>query len=286
MIRLAVAILALAAALAVAAIADGRAALGRLLMAAGWPEPAVGLFDRPEAIGTALYRAGRYGEAADAFRRAGAAFAFDRGDALARAGRLAEAVEAFDAVLAGRPDDRDAAANRALVAALIAGREALPPEGTIDGGAALTEKKSRAGEARSEGDEQPSGGDGMAGDQQAASSSSAEGGSRVARKGATDTKAQAAGEGRATGAATDSDGVGKASVTDAVIAKAFEDVRKREMGKSFDAQAMAANREWLETLADDPGRYLKLIIAAEQTRRREAGPIPTELDVLSGKATR
>jgi Ca-activated chloride channel homolog len=41
--------------------------------------------------------------------------------------------------------------------------------------------------------------------------------------------------------------------------------------KPVDAMSIAAGREWLATLADEPGQYLKLRIAAEHQRRTELG---------------
>jgi tetratricopeptide (TPR) repeat protein len=266
---------ALAACLAAAVASDGSAGFGRALVAVGLPDAGLRFLDDPAGRGVALYRAGRFTEAAEAFRIAGLTHAFDRGDALARAGDYRGALEAFDAVLATRPGDADAAANRALVAAVLDRQEtAERAAGKIAGGAASTEKKRRDGEPRGDAEDQNSTGDGMAGDKQAGSDAGSPGGSKAARKGAADTKAKDAGQGQANGSATDSDGVGRASVTDAVIAKAFEQVRKREMGKSWDAQAMAASRQWLTTLADDPGRYLKLRIAAEHARRAANGLAP------------
>lgn len=274
MTRMACALAVLVLLMAIAAAADGPTAFGRALVNVGRPRAALALLEDPAERGVALYRAGLFTDAAEAFRRAGPAFAFDRGTALARAGDYRGAIEAFDAALARRPGDVDAAANRALVAALLDSLATERAKGRIEGGPASTERTSRDGEARGDAEDQTSQGDGMAGDRQAGSETSSPGGSKASRKGPADTKARDAGQGQATGAATDSDGVGRAGVTDAVIAKAFEQVRKREMGKSWDAQAMAATRQWLATLADDPGRYLKSRIAAEHARRAELGVSP------------
>lgn len=45
----------------------------------------------------------------------------------------------------------------------------------------------------------------------------------------------------------------------------------RRVPKIFDAQFVAANRRWLETLEDQPGRYLRARLAAEQKARGAAG---------------
>ncbi|QDC09874.1 hypothetical protein FHY55_11720 [Oceanicola sp. D3] len=101
--------------LALALLAGGLAPFGRALMAAGVPVPA--LFSDPGWRGVALYRAGRFDEAAEAFGAAGQPF--NRGNALARAGQYAAALEAYDLARAG--DDSAAGANFDLVAAYYAG---------------------------------------------------------------------------------------------------------------------------------------------------------------------
>jgi hypothetical protein len=45
----------------------------------------------------------------------------------------------------------------------------------------------------------------------------------------------------------------------------------RRVTKSFEAHEIRPDRLWLRTLPDDPGRYLKLRLKAEHTRRVEAG---------------
>ena len=50
-------------------------------------------------------------------------------------------------------------------------------------------------------------------------------------------------------------------------------VRERaiKVTRPQEAKALIANEQWLSTLADEPGRYLKLRIAADYARRREQG---------------
>lgn len=101
--------------LALGLLLGGLAPLGRVLMAAGLPVPA--LFSDPGWRGVALYRAGRFEAAAEAFGAAGQPF--NRGNALARAGQYAAALEAYDLARAG--GDGAAGANFDLVAAYYAG---------------------------------------------------------------------------------------------------------------------------------------------------------------------
>lgn len=104
----------------------GTAPFGRLLLAAGLPGAAAPLLSDPGWRGVALYRAGAFDAAAQAFR---AARAFHNlGNAEARRGRYAAALEAYD--LARSRGDADAGANFDLVAAFYAGY-ALDPEAPV-----------------------------------------------------------------------------------------------------------------------------------------------------------
>lgn len=269
--RLALALMLLAIGIGGAYFAQGSAPFGRLLLAVGMPSAALHFLDGAEWRGVALYRAGRFEEAATAFSAAGRGYAFNRGNALARAGKYRDALTAYDVALGANPADEAAAANRALIAALLDHPEPLTGGASTEGGAAKSEKDLRSEDREGDTETGKSKRDGMAGAREAGLQSDAPGGSKVARKGATEQKAQSAGEGKANGSATDAEGAGKASITDAIIAKQFELVRKRELGKSYDAQAASANRQWLATLPDDPGRYLKLRLRAEHARRIELG---------------
>lgn len=69
----------------------------------------------PLRIGAALYRAGEFKEAAQAFGRTRSPEGqFNRGNALVMQGKYAEAVEAYETALAARPDWREAEMNREL----------------------------------------------------------------------------------------------------------------------------------------------------------------------------
>jgi Ca-activated chloride channel family protein len=49
--------------------------------------------------------------------------------------------------------------------------------------------------------------------------------------------------------------------------------RASQVRRPSESKALIANEQWLATLADEPGRYLKLRIAAEYRRRLEAGTL-------------
>ncbi|MEP9347903.1 VWA domain-containing protein [Xanthobacter sp. KR7-225] len=79
---------------------------------------AAGLFEDPVWRANALYRAGEFAAAADAFAGIPGGD-YNRGNALARAGRLEEAVAAYDTALAADPSHEDAAYNRDLLRKLL-----------------------------------------------------------------------------------------------------------------------------------------------------------------------
>jgi len=84
------------------------------------PEQAAQDLQDPDLRGSALYRAGDYKRAAEAFSRGDASSAvYNRANALARAGELEEALSTYDQVLAGQPDHEDARFNRQLVQQLL-----------------------------------------------------------------------------------------------------------------------------------------------------------------------
>jgi Ca-activated chloride channel family protein len=84
------------------------------------PEQAVQKFEAPAWRGSALYRAGEYEAAIDAFKEGNQVNSrYNLGNALARAGKLEEAVAAYEEVLADNPDHEDARHNRDLVEELL-----------------------------------------------------------------------------------------------------------------------------------------------------------------------
>ncbi|MFG1478418.1 VWA domain-containing protein [Xanthobacter sp. V4C-4] len=75
-------------------------------------------FENPEWQASALYKAGRFEEAAAAFGRVPGGD-YNRGNALARAGQLEQALSAYDAALKADPAHADALFNRDLVQQLL-----------------------------------------------------------------------------------------------------------------------------------------------------------------------
>lgn len=104
-------------ALALALALGGTSPFGRVALALGLPGVAERLFEPPGWRGVALYRAGRFDDAAEAFTAA--KDPFNAGNAHAQAGQYAAALEAYDLAIAqGHPD---AQANFDVVAAYYAG---------------------------------------------------------------------------------------------------------------------------------------------------------------------
>jgi Ca-activated chloride channel homolog len=84
------------------------------------PDQAARALEDPDLRGSALYRAGDYDRAAEAFANGDARDAlYNRANALARAGKLEEALKAYDRVLEQQPQHDDARFNRNLVEQLL-----------------------------------------------------------------------------------------------------------------------------------------------------------------------
>jgi tetratricopeptide (TPR) repeat protein len=259
-------------ALAGGLLADARGQIGRLLLSAGFPSVAAELIEAPTWRGAALYEAGRWQEAAAAFAQAdGPARDYNRGNALARAGRLSEAVAAYDAALAADPDDDDARANRALVAALLAKADAFgTSDGLAEGGASL-ERRSRGEQPSDQKSDTTAQGDGAAGDREAGSAAETAGTGRVARTGQAQRQSSESGDGSARGSASDAAGAGRTGEGNASVARLGATAPFQPLPKSFGTQKIEATEQWLATLRDDPGAFLKLRMAHEQTKRQAAG---------------
>ena len=110
-----------------AVVLDGASGFGRVLLAAGMPRAAAPFLTDPAWRGVAEYRAGRWDEAAEAFRAADSQY--NLGNAETQAGRYSAALEAYD--IARAAGDADASANFDLVAAYYAGL-ALDPESVVE----------------------------------------------------------------------------------------------------------------------------------------------------------
>jgi Ca-activated chloride channel family protein len=250
----------------VAAALTGVDPAARLLIAVGLSDQAAWLARDPMLRGEALYASRRWAEAAAAFRDSGSRGAYNLGTALARAGRLQEAVRAYDTALVLDPYDDDAAFNRALVLALLE-RTAQAGAGAMPG----SSPNAPPGQGPASDDDRPPPGDsdGRGGNDDAQAASGSAGGSRALRQKGDDASRNAVPR-QATGSAADAEGPGAKSAELAEVAKQIKE-RWRRFGKSYEGQSVLPTREWLDAIPDDPGKFLKLRLAAEQAQRLARG---------------
>lgn len=253
---------------AVLAATDGSGRLGRALLSAGFPDLATRFMTEPAWRGVALYEDGRWELAAENFAASRVpGSAYNRGNALALSGRYAEAIRAYDLALAVDLEDSDARANRAIVAALMATDAAETGAGTGQTGAATEETSGMRRDDRADSDAQSTG-DGMAGDNPTSASSEQAGGTNIERlPDAEQTIAQVE-EGGARGVAADTEGAGETAGGMAEVADSGDGRRTRLPRPSDEARSVAPTVEWLATMSVDPGRFLRLRIAAEHARRQ------------------
>jgi Ca-activated chloride channel family protein len=102
---------------------------GQRLLEQSRPASAARHFQNPQWRGMALYQAGDYAGAAQAFSQGNtAADHYNRGNALARSGELEAALDAYEQALERQPDLQPALDNQALVQQLLQQREAKAEE--------------------------------------------------------------------------------------------------------------------------------------------------------------
>ena len=133
------ALTALCAAPPVAAVALAPDQVARALLGLPLPTPALAVAQSPVLRGEALYRLGRWREAAEIYGALGAAQAYNHANALAQSGEFAAAIAAYDQALAAEPGEEDASFNRALaVEALYRQRLAVAGAGAAAANAAAS----------------------------------------------------------------------------------------------------------------------------------------------------
>ena len=253
-------------------VSHPRITLGRLLMTFGMPGAAAQVFDDPAWRAAALYEAERFPEAVAIYQAQGRRGAYNLGNALAKQGDLEGAVRAYDEALAFNPRDADAQANRSLVARLIQEEIDRGKGGGLANASAQYGARfgTTQNQSKEDGYQATSSGEGIAGNKEAGSSESLPGTSPVARRGRSEQLGIDAGKGQARGSASDAAGRGRQGNGSAMVAAAPEREARR-VTKSFEAHEIHPDRLWLQTLPDEPGRYLKLRLKAEQQRRIDAG---------------
>jgi Ca-activated chloride channel homolog len=259
------------------AVAIGGAdAVARLLLDVGFSEEAAWIAGDPAVKGEAFYAARRWAQAAIAFRQAGAKESYNLANALSRTGQLDAAIKAYDVALDRNPDDEDAAFNRALVADLLKRSRAARPAKSTQGGAnaAATTKRDSQATDDDTGNGDPTGtGDGRASGEEVDSKKGSPGGSKVAMTGTRGDKTEESGDGRALGSAGDAEGAGRRGGALAAAATQWQARERRTSNKNWQGQSVLPTRQWLDAIADDPGKFLKLRLAAERARRLEAASL-------------
>ena len=270
------ALTALCAAPPVAAVALAPDQVARALLGLPLPTPALAVAQSPVLRGEALYRLGRWREAAEIYGALGAAQAYNHANALAQSGEFAAAIAAYDQALAAEPGEEDASFNRALaVEALYRQRLAVAGAGAAAANAAAS-LRAKGQLDRMTPNDKPSGtGDGMAAGKESASLAGAEGSGSAAGQGAG-RESQDSGDGNAHGAASDSGGPGRKGGGADSINEAFRR-NQRKVTRSLEAQWIQPSAAWLAAIADDPRKYLKTRLLAEKKQRLRASVDPGTL---------
>lgn len=244
--------------------------LGRSLYDAGLPAAASLFLNGSVWDGAVAYAEHRFDAAAFAFETSDAAADYNRGTALAKAGRLAESIDALEAALYQNPNDDDARYNLALVESLKAKREHEERDAKNAANANATKQK-RGGEAPSDAENDVnSTGEGMAGDRDSGREAQSPGSSQVSRMGRAQQSNVDERSSQARGAIGATEGGGRTGGEGAKVAKSFEQLVKLPK-RSFSQQIVQASPQWLDTISDEPGRFLRLKLAAERTERAERG---------------
>ena len=224
-----------------------------------------GLMLQPAWQGALLAAAGRWPEAAQAYTL-DPANAYNRGNALAHAGKYPEAIDAYQAALDLDGDDADAAFNKALVTRLLRGEEKAANAAANGANSAVIQDKKGHALASDESGNGGSG-NGFAGSQEGIASPGARGGSKVSKTGKGGQPGEDSGDGAATGSAGSGAGAGRSGGLNAEAAKAIAAAPLR-VQRMMEVRSILPTRDWLLTLPDDPGKYLKARLLAEQARRR------------------
>ena len=238
--------------------------LGHALFAFGFRMAAAPLLGDAGWRGYALARAGDYRSAAAAFGAA-PANAYNRGNALTRAGLYHQALDAYDAALDADPEDADARYNKAIVEKILDTEATAPGETQGNANASARTERHHGGTGDQNGDTN-SLGIGFVGNKEGSTDSGAQGGTKVSKIGKGETKDSGNESEKASGSAGQAGGKGR-SGGDLVDITAQLAANQRRYAPTFTAKNIRANVQWLQTVPDDPGSFLKLQIRAEHKRR-------------------
>jgi len=246
------------------------------LLQLGYPSIAAKLFSDPSWRGLALYRAGQWNEAARIFATT-IKENYNLGNALAQNGHYNEAIAAYERALADQPDDEDAAYNKALLEAALQ-KYPTPPKTHLSQ-PVHDSPATKVGGTRDRPlteDNFGGAGAGLAAGSETQGQGSKGGG--AAKDGLIlSTAANENNHQSAAAAAGSSESVNQKENAQVNFPDLLQE-RESRMRRRQQEAGVHPTPEWLQTLPDDPGQYLKLKILAEKARRLNAngGPIPED----------
>lgn len=246
-----------------------------LLLYAGFSDQASDLFRDPAWRGVSLYKSGRWKEAAESFARDQSS-RYNMGNALAHAGLYQEAIEAYERALEMGPGDSDAAFNKGLLEAALHNPDRAV-SGRVNGALSASPAiKAGGSKERPQADGGAGGsGEGLASGKQTQGPVSA--GGRVTKDGAESAAQDNPGPGSAAGAAGASGDAGRSGETQPNFPDLLQERQSRMRRRQQEAN-VHPSLDWLETLSDDPGQFLRAKISAEKARRLKdaGGSIPED----------
>lgn len=246
---------------------------GQRALRADDPETAASLFESDAWAGTAAYRAGDYGAAADRFGRGdGTDDWYNRGNALARAGKLAEAITAYRESLARQPDAQDALDNLALVEQLLEQQQQQQQSAGQDG-------ESQQQTDGDQGDESPADNTGgqqnppPAGQQDTAQPEAGDDKAQQGDEGAQSPSGEQQGqEPPADGAPENADADTLPEPEQPQPGSELMDMA-RAAAESADPEKDQAIEQWLRRVPDDPSGLLREKFRYESRRRQQQGEV-------------
>lgn len=246
-----------------------------VLLNLGFPSTASKFFNDPSWKGLALYKAGRWNEAAAIFATNNEEN-YNLGNALARNGYYDQAIIAYERALIDQPDDEDAAYNKALLEAALQ-HYPTPPNTNLSQSlhdSPATKAGGRRDRPETE-DKLGGSGAGLAAGNEAQSQGSKGGG--ATRDGLSLNSAGENDHQSAASAAGSTESAGQKGEAQVNFPDLLQE-RESRMRRRQQEAGIHPSPEWLQTLPDDPGQYLKLKILAEKARRLNAngGPIPED----------